>query len=123
MSLRVLFGVIVLIVALYQLQRLMASNCTGAACDAYIPLSLLLPVSALILAAVTGGIAAYRARATGPVWVAVLGACAAIGSVGPVAAAFFIKDNEVLVSVSTVLVLTVPVSALAYTSLRPRNIG
>ena len=123
MALRVLSGVIVLIVAVYQLLRLLASQCTGGACDWYIPFSLLLPISALILAAVTGAMAAYAARAAGRGWVVSLAACAVIGSIGPVAAAFIVKDNDLLVSISTVMVLAVPVSALTYTWLRPRNIA
>jgi hypothetical protein len=123
MALRVLSGVIVLVVALYQLLRLLASQCTGGACDWYIPFSLLLPITALTLAAVTGGMAAYAARVAGRGWMASLLSCAVIGSIGPVAAAFIIKDNDLLVSISTVMVLAVPVSALAYTSLRPRNIA
>jgi hypothetical protein len=111
MAVKVLAALIVVIVIAYHLLRLAASQCTGAACDLYIPFSLLLPITALALAAVTGGMAAYSARGDGGGWVAILAACAVLGSIGPIVAGFLVPDNDVLVWSSTVLVLSVPTSA------------
>ncbi len=113
MASRVLAAVVVAVVVVYQVLRAMVSSCAGAACDWYIPFSLLLPVAALVLAAATGGIAAYHARAWRP-WGLVFAACAILGSVGPIVAAFALGDNDAKVWVSTVLVLTVPASIGIY---------
>lgn len=123
MAVRVLSALIVLIVIAYHGLRLAASQCAGTACDIYIPFSLLLPITALVLAAVTGGMAAYSARAERSAWVAILAVCAVLGSIGPVAAGFLIRDNDVLVWSATVLVLTVPVSVGLHAVMRPRPPG
>ncbi len=115
---RILSAVIVLVVVVYHALRLMAAQCGGAACDVYIPLSLLLPITALVLAAVTGGIAANAARAEPGPWTAILAGCGVLGSIGPIATGLLIKDNDVLVWLSTILVLTVPLSVGAHAAMR-----
>jgi hypothetical protein len=108
MTIRVLGWAIVLIVVAYHGLRLMLSACSGASCDAYSPLTLLLPVAGIVIAGVTGGLAAYEARRR-PVWAIVLAACGVLAFLGPIVAAVVLKDNDTKVWLSTVLVLTVPV--------------
>src|SRR2546430_376718 len=115
MAARILSALIVLVVVVYHGLRVVATQCSGAGCDAYIPLSLLLPVAALVLAAVAGSMAAYSARAAGDGWTAILAGCAVLGSIGPVLAAFVVRDNDVLVWLSTLFVLTVPVGVGLHT--------
>ncbi len=106
---RVLAVVIVAVVLIYHLLRVMASRCTGAACDWYIPLSLLLPLTAIVLAAVTAGLAAYEARAR-RAWTVVLAASGILASIGTILAAMILSDNDTKVWVATVFVLTVPLT-------------
>lgn len=115
MATRVLSALIVLIVIAYHGLRLAASQCAGASCDIYIPFSLLLPITALVLAGVAGGMAAFSARAERGGWIGILAACAVLGSIGPVAAGFVLKDNDLLVWTSTVLILTVPAAVGLHT--------
>lgn len=94
--------------------RAAATACSGSACDAYIPLSVLLPVLVVIGALVTGllAISAARRRRT---WLVVLSACAAIGVIGPIVALAVLRDSpDAFVVTSTILVALVPISALAY---------
>lgn len=121
MATRVLGWAIVLIVTVYHALRLILSACTGASCDAYSPLTLLLPISALVLAGVTGGMAAYEARSRRS-WAIVLGACAVLGSIGPIVTAMALKDNDTKVWVSTLFVLTVPVTVGTSAFWRPSRI-
>src|SRR2546429_9449481 len=111
MAVRVLSLVIVVVVVVYHGLRLVATQCTGGACDIYIPFSLLLPLTAMVLAGVTGAIAAYAARTTGSGWVVLLAACAVLGVAGPVVTALVLKDNDLIVWVSTVLARSGPISA------------
>ena len=123
MAVRVLSLVIVVVVVVYHALRLVATQCTGGACDIYIPFSLLLPLTAMVLAGVAGAMAAYAARTAGSGWVVLLAACAVLGLAGPVITALVLKDNDVIVWVSTVLVLSVPISVGAFAALRPRTIA
>lgn len=111
---------IVLVVIVYHGLRLLASQCRGAACDTYIPFSLLLPSGALVLAGVTGGVAAYSAREEGGGWVAILACCAVLGALGPVVADFLVHDNDLLVWTSTVLILTVPIGVALQSAIHPK---
>lgn len=50
-----IFAIVALgLLAAYHALRLLATNCTGAGCDVYIPLSVLLPVVTLMMVAITG---------------------------------------------------------------------
>lgn len=118
MANRILGWVIVLIVIMYHGLRLLLVQCSGPSCDAYSPLTLLLPIAALVLAGVTGGMAAYQARAH-PRWTLVLTACTVLGAIGPIIAAFALTDNDTKIWVSTVLVLTVPVTVGMWITARP----
>jgi hypothetical protein len=110
-----LAGVVVAVVVLYHVLRLMASQCTGAACDSYIPFSLFLPIIAILLAAVTAGVAVSEARAN-KLWAMVIGICGVLASAGSILAALAIEDNDTKVWIATALVLSVPVIVLLYGS-------
>ncbi len=110
-----------LLLGAYHAMRYAASQCSGAQCDNYIPLSLLVPI--LIVAAVTiAGVLAMRdARAHDRLWLIPLIVATVLGSAGPVVAAVVFRDQpEVVVGVATVLFLQAPLVALAYT-LRSRS--
>jgi uncharacterized membrane protein YeiH len=94
--------------------RVAATACTGSACDAYIPLSLLLPILVLIGVAVTGVLAILAARRE-RTWLLVLILCTAGGLIGPTIALVVLRDSpDAFVVTSTILVALAPVGALAY---------
>jgi hypothetical protein len=100
--------------------RIAATACTGSVCDAYIPLSLVLPILILVGSAVSGVVASLAARRDRS-WLVVLGLCTAIGVVGPIAALALLRDSpDVFVVTSTILVAVAPVGALSY-SFSPRT--
>ena len=119
---QILAAVIVAVVVTYHVLRLMASQCTGAGCDWYIPFSLFLPIIAILLAALTAGFAAGEARAQ-RAWCVLLGICGVLASVGSILAALALEDNDTKVWVSTVLVLTVPVTIGMRALWRPTTIN
>ena len=101
----------------YHLMRAMAAQCDGEACDAYIPLSLLMPLLALVSGAVTAALAIAHARGDRG-WRIVLVIAAALGVVGPPLALIALRDSpDAFVILSTLLILTIPVTALLYTFL------
>jgi len=113
-GLRVAASATLALLIAYHLMRAAATACTGSACDAYIPLSLLLPVLVLGGAVVTAvmAVSAARRRRT---WLIVLSVCAALGVIGPIIALAVLRDSpDAFVVTSTILVALVPVSALAY---------
>lgn len=100
----------------YQLLRRAAGTCTGANCDYYIPVSLVVPIAIEVLNAITGGLAVRDARANGHRWLAPLAIAVALGLLGPVATVAIFRDQpDVVVGVGTVLFAVIPVAALAYT--------
>jgi uncharacterized membrane protein YeiH len=100
--------------------RIAATACTGSVCDAYIPLSLVLPILILVGSAVTGVVASLAARRDRS-WLIVLGLFTAIGLVGPIVALALLRDSpDVFVVTSTILVALAPVGALSY-SFSPRT--
>jgi hypothetical protein len=106
---------LVLLIAYYAL-RALAMQCAGSECEAYIPFSLLLPLAALVLAAVTGllAIGAARARRQGA-WLALLTLCTVVSVAGPIASAFVFRDSpDLFVPVATALILPAPLAALVY---------
>jgi hypothetical protein len=95
--------------------RLAATACTGSVCDAYIPLSLLLPLLVLAGAVASGGLAISAARRE-RTWLLVLGVCTAIAVIGPTIALLILRDSpDAFVVSSTILVALAPISTLAYT--------
>ena len=112
-----IFAVItfVLLIAYYAL-RALAAQCAGPECETYIPFSLLLPLSALVLAAVTGylAIGASRARRQAG-WLALLIICTILSVAGPIASAFIFRDSpDLFVPVATMLILIAPLAALIH---------
>ena len=94
--------------------RIAATACSGSVCDAYIPLSLLLPILILVRSAVTGVVASLAARRDRS-WLIVLGLCTAIGVVGPIVFLALLRDSpDTFVVISTILVALAPVGALSY---------
>jgi hypothetical protein len=108
------------LLAAYYVLRVVATRCNGVQCDSYIPLSLLVPLLVLILAGVTGvlAIAAAMQRAQGAS-LGVLSACMLLGVLGPLGLLAVLRNSpaDLFVSLATVLVLLVPLSALIYTFL------
>lgn len=104
-----------MLLALYDVLRFAAQQCSGAACDAYIWPSLLLPIGVVVVVANTGRLAISSARKGGRSWVAPLIATTALGILGPVVVATVFRDQpDVVVPVATVLLLLTPAAALAY---------
>jgi uncharacterized membrane protein len=102
------------VLVVYHVLRLVASACNGAACEVYIPLSLLFPVLVWIGAALTGVLATLSARRE-RVWPAVLIVCAAVSVAGPIAALVILRDSpDVFVVSSTVFLWVAPAGALIY---------
>jgi hypothetical protein len=96
--------------------RAAAAQCSGAACDAFIAPSLLIPAGVLALVAITGLFAISSARENGRAWVVPLIATTVLGAAGPIVAVIVFRDQpDAVVAVATVLFLLTPIAALAYT--------
>jgi hypothetical protein len=94
--------------------RIAATACSGSVCDAYIPLSLLLPLLVLVGAAVSGVLAISAARRE-RTWLVVLILGTAVGVIGPIIALVVLRDSpDAFVVTSTILVALAPVGALGY---------
>ena|SRR5947209_2210358 len=121
-SIRVLPVASLLLIGLYFVFRAIAAQCNGAACDVYIPVSLLIPIAILLMVAITGVFATAAARGN-KVWFAVLLTSTFIGVAGPIVALLVLRDRpDAFVATATVLELIVPVAALGYSlPLRSRN--
>src|SRR5947209_3634150 len=106
---------LVLLISYYVL-RALAGQCSGSECEAYIPFSLLLPLAALVLAAVTGFLAIGQARQRRQGgWLAALIICTLISVAGPIASAFIFRESpDLFVPVATVLIVLSPLVALIY---------
>jgi hypothetical protein len=110
-----LFAIVTLVLlGGYHVMRAIAMQCTGAACDAFIPFSLLVPLLVLVSAAATAVTTLLHARHD-MTWFTLLAVCAVLGVLGPWASLIVLRDSpDALVILSTLLILTVPVSALLY---------
>lgn len=114
MGVRVAAIVTLVLLIGYHLMRIAATACSGSVCDAYIPLSLLLPFLVLIGAAVSGVLAIAAARHD-RTWLIVLIVCTVVGVIGPIIALAELRDSpDAFVVSSTILVAVAPVGALAY---------
>ncbi len=121
MAVRVTAIVTLVLLATYHVMRAAATACSGAACDTYIPLSLLLPVLVLFAAVLSALVAILSALRAGG-WLVVLIVCAVVGVVGPIVALVFLRDSpDDFVVTSTILVALVPVSGLVYSFSRRRQ--
>ena len=113
-SLRVFAFVTLALLIAYHLMRVAVTACNGSACDAYIPLSLLLPLLVLIGAAVSGVLAISTARGE-RTWLVVPILGTAVGVIGPILALVVLRDSpDAFVVTSTILVALAPVGALVY---------
>ncbi len=97
--------------------RAIASKCTGAACDAYIPVSALIPLLIFLAVAVAAGLATAGAGRPSP-WFPLLLALAAVSVAGPIAALLIFRDSpDAFVATGTGLELVIAVIVLGYTFL------
>jgi hypothetical protein len=103
------------LLGVYHVTRVIAPRCNGSACDAYVPLSVLLPVLVLAAAACTSILAVSGARLNRS-WLSFLISTAALGVVGPLLIFTEMRDNPAaFIFLSTALVIAVPVNALLFT--------
>ena len=110
---------VIALIAAYFVLRAFAAACQGPACDAYIPISLLVPVLIFVAAAVTGIAATLAARGSG--WFVWLVTSTALGVAGPIAALLIFRNGpDAFVASASVLTLQVAVVALAYSVLGRR---
>jgi hypothetical protein len=115
---RVFAIVTLVLLGVYQVMRAIVAQCTGAACDDYIPFSLLLPLLVLVTAAATSATALLHARHDRR-WFTVLAVCTVLGVLGPLLSLIVLRDSpDAFVILSTLLILTIPVSALLYSVFR-----
>jgi hypothetical protein len=115
-SVRILAIITFVLLIAYYILRALAAQCSGPDCETYIPFSLLLPLAALALAAVTGylAIGAARARRQG-VWMAALIVCTLLSVAGPITSAVVFRDSpDLFVPVATALIMLAPLAALVY---------
>lgn len=113
-TIRLTAAATILLVAVYFAFRALAMSCSGTGCDAYIPVSLLIPLLILMLVAVTSALATIRARGR-RAWFAGLAAATVIGVAGPIAALLLFKDSpDAFVPAATILVLVAAGTALAF---------
>lgn len=116
-AVRLLAGAVVVLVAVYFVMRGLATGCTGAGCDVYIPISLLIPLLILVTVAVTGIVATAQARAS-HAWFAGLLLSTVLGVIGPIVALLIFRDSpDAFVATGTVLELQVALVVLAYSFL------
>ena len=99
----------------FHVLRYAAGQCTGAGCDAYIPLSLLLPL-ATWLAAVVASLSAYLAASRADrSWQGVLALTTLLAVFGPIVSLLLLRDSpDVFVPVGTALVTIVALIVLTY---------
>lgn len=120
-AVRLLAAAVLVLIAVYFVMRGLATACTGAACDAYIPISILIPLLVLITVAVTGVVATVNARASHS-WFAGLLLSTVLAVLGPIVALLIFKDSpDAFVVAGTLLELQLALVVLAYSFLaRPQ---
>jgi hypothetical protein len=119
-TVRVWSIITLVLLAAFHIVRILGPRCSGNQCDtSLLPLSTLLDVLILVVAAVTGFLAISAARQAAQVtWAAVLGACTLLGVLGPIVGLAVIRNSaDAFVLTATLLVLLVPLTALAYSFL------
>jgi len=116
-------AVALLLLVAYHGLRIAASQCTGLACDWYIPLSLVVPIAIVVAVAVAGIVAFPKARRAGASsWAAGIAVATVLGVAGPPVALAVLRDSpDVLVPVATVLWLLGPFYVLAFSVFAKRS--
>ena len=115
-SVRSLAIITLFLLIAYYILRALAVQCSGPECETFIPFSLLLPLAALALAAVTGYVAigASRARRQGG-WLVTLIICTILSVAGPIVSAVVFRERpDLFVPVATALIALAPLAALIY---------
>lgn len=116
-TIRVMAAGAVVLLAIYFAFRALARQCTGSACDAFIPVSLLIPLAIFVLVALTGTITTIRARSRYR-WFGLLLALTAVSVFGPPIALLIFRDRpDGFVLAAAVLELPVPAAVFAYSFL------
>src|SRR6185437_15170574 len=88
-SVRILAIITFVLLIAYYMLRALAVQCSGPECEASIPFSLLLPLAALVLTAVTGYLAIGTSNARRQIgWLVALTICTIVSVAGPIASAF-----------------------------------
>jgi len=112
---RVSAGATLVLLLIYHALRLAAAQCRGAACDWYIPFSLLLPIAVLVMVGVTSGIALSSRPRPGSAWTAAIAITGLLGVAGPLLALAARRDSpDALVITATLLFVLCPITVLAY---------
>jgi hypothetical protein len=105
------------LVGVYHVLRYTAARCVGSGCDAYIPVSALVPLVTWFAAVVTSVVALLHARraAHQTAWTVTLGAATVLAVSGPPVALFVLRDSpDLFVLVGTAVLVLVPVTVLLY---------
>ena len=115
------------LLAAYHVLRAIAAQCRGSQCDAYIGLTLVLPLVILVVVVATGLMAiaaarqreqevAERATKRGQItWLSFLSACTRVGVFGPIVSIALLRSNpDLLLPLATLLAALVPVSAMTF---------
>src|SRR5262249_62381449 len=98
-SVRILAILSFALVAAFYVLRALAAQCAGPECETFIPFSLLLPLAALVLAAVTGYLAIDTARARPQgVWLALSIISTILSVTRPIASAVDLRATSSLLS-------------------------
>lgn len=105
----------IVLIAVYFIFRAVAANCAGAACDALIPLSLLIPFLIFVSVAIAAALATAREDRRSQWFVPLLGVTV-VSVLGPVAALLIFRDNpDAFVGAGTALELLVTLTVLGST--------
>ncbi len=116
------------LLAAYHALRVVAAQCSGQPCDAFIPISLLLPLLIVVTVALTGLLAVTAAKRRASVardpairnghylWIGFLTAAWVVGVLGPLASLAIFRDNpDPFVGIASLLAAVLPLSVLVYT--------
>ncbi len=105
----------IVLIAVYFLFRAVAANCAGAACDALIPLSLLIPFLIFLAVVSAAALATAREGRRSP-WFVPLLVLTVVSVLGPIAALLVFRDSpDAFVGAGTALELLVTLAVLAST--------
>lgn len=113
-SIRIVATAALVLVGVYLGFRAIVARCTGPACDAYIPISLLIPLLIWAMAAISAVMGIVRAKPAS-VWFVVLVVLSVLGFAGPPAALWLFRDSpDMFVTVAIAMELVVIVGVLSF---------